>query len=370
MGYGGAVRHWLCLVVICFASSVASLAFAHQTGRSFCTVRTVAGGVDVTTETAFSHLAPAGGLVGQSLGDEQVNRARQKLIDELKRDVTARSTGGACTPSEPSFELSNRDGERAVSMKLGFSCPSGVVTLRNAWRFQGDPLAENVCAIDGSAWVFRPGLEEREVGTPPSFSRMLGNFVRLGTHHVFSGIDHVLFVIALLVAAARASRDEKLGKGLKSVAGVVTGFTLGHSVTLIAAGLDLVRLDSRITESVIALSIVVVGVENIVRKEVSWRALTATLFGLVHGFGFASVLAETELPPRGAVWALLSFNVGIELAQLSIVAVVFPLLALAARKSWYEKRVLVPISGIVALLATIWFVKRATGAEFLPWLGG
>lgn len=364
------MRRTVFLLALCFAWSIASVAFAHQTGRSFCTVRTVPGGVDVGIETAFSHLAPAAGLVGQSLNDDQVNAVRQKLIEKARADITAKSSGGTCTASEPSFELTNREGEPAVAMKLGFSCPSGLVTLRNAWRFDVDPLAENVCAIDGSAWVFRPGLEEREVGRPPSFSGMLGNFVRLGAHHVFTGLDHVLFVIALLVAAARASRDKTLGQGLKSVAGVVTGFTLGHSVTLIAAGLDIVRLDSRITESVIALSIVVVGVENILRKEVTWRAVTATLFGLVHGFGFASVLAETELPPRGAASALLSFNVGIELAQLSIVAVVFPVLARASRKQWYEKRVLIPISGIVALLATVWFVKRATGAELLPWLGG
>ncbi len=239
----------------------------------------------------------------------------------------------------------------------------------NAWRFNVDPLAENVCAIDGSAWVFRPGSEEREIGTPPSQASVLGTFVRLGMHHVFTGIDHVLFVIALLVAAARASRNHTLVQGLKAMATVVTGFTLGHSVTLIAAGLNLVRIDSRLTESVIALSIVVVGVENLIRKEVRWRGVTATLFGLVHGFGFASVLAETELPPRGTVWALLSFNVGIELAQLSIVIVAFPALALSARKDWYEKGLLKPISGIVALLAAIWFIKRATGAEFFPWLG-
>jgi hypothetical protein len=130
-----------------------------------------------------------------------------------------------------------------------------------------------------------------------------------------------------------------------------------------------VRLDSRLTESVIALSIVVVGVENIVRSEVRWRMLTATLFGLVHGFGFATVLAETELPRRGAVWALLAFNLGIELAQLLIVLVLFPPLALAARRSWFRSGVLIPVSATVALLASLWFVKRAGQLEFLPWLG-
>jgi hydrogenase/urease accessory protein HupE len=364
------VPAWFIALIVLAISLVATPVFAHQTGRSYCTVKTVPGGIDVGIETAFSHLAPAAGITGNAPSEAEVSARKNELLAKARADVSARTANGACSTGEPSFQLVERDGERATSLRLSFSCPSGAVTLRNAWRFDVDPQAENVCAIDGAAWVFRPGLEEKDVGAPPSFSSMLGNFVRLGTHHVFTGIDHVLFVIALLVAAARASRDESVMKGLKGMAAEVTGFTLRHSVTLIAAGLELVRLDSRITESVIALSIVVVGVENIVRKEVRWRALTATLFGLVHGFGFASVLSETELPPRGAVWALFSFNVGIELAQLIIVALVFPLLAFAARRGWYEKRLLVPVSGAVALLATVWFVKRATGSEFLPWIGG
>jgi len=97
--------------------------------------------------------------------------------------------------------------------------------------------------------------------------------------------------------------------------------------------------------------------------------ITASLFGLVHGFGFASVLAETELPRRGAVWALLAFNLGIELAQLSIVLLLFPPLALAAKKSWFRSGILIPISATVAVLASLWFVKRAGHVEFLPWLG-
>jgi hydrogenase/urease accessory protein HupE len=140
-------------------------------------------------------------------------------------------------------------------------------------------------------------------------------------------------------------------------------------VTLILAGLELVRLSPRFTESAIALSIVVVGVENVFSHQIRWRFWTASVFGLVHGFGFAAVLADTELPRRGAVWALLAFNVGIELAQLSIVVAIFPLLALSARKRWYRRAVLVPVSAAVAAIALVWFVKRAAAVEFLPWLG-
>jgi hypothetical protein len=182
-------------------------------------------------------------------------------------------------------------------------------------------------------------------------------------------VDHVLFVVALLLATARASREHTLARGLSAMATVITGFTLGHSATLIAAGLGLLRIEPRITESVIALSIVIVGTENVLRDEIKWRGLTATLFGLVHGFGFASALADTELPRRGALLALVSFNVGIELAQLGIVLALFPLLALAARRAWYERALLRPVSLGVALLAGVWLIKRAAQLQFWPWLG-
>jgi hypothetical protein len=179
----------------------------------------------------------------------------------------------------------------------------------------------------------------------------------------------VLFMIALLLAAALATDARTLKTGLWAVAGVVTGFTLGHSVTLTLAGLDVMRVSDRITESVIALSIVVVAVENIVSREIRWRFWTATVFGLVHGFGFAAALGQTELPRRAAVSALLAFNVGIEVAQLGIVAIAFPALGWAARHTWYRRLVLVPASTAIAAVALLWLVKRAAKLDFLPWLG-
>jgi hydrogenase/urease accessory protein HupE len=355
---------WLAFVASMGFLFVALPARAHQVGRSYCSVSTVPGGIDVTVETGAEHL----GLKPEP-SDADLLAARGELLDELAREVTATTPSGACTAKPGEFELVTREGVRAVALGLHFSCPSGPVTLRNAWRLSADPTSEVVCAIDGRAWAFRQGLEERDVGTPPTLLQVLGSFVKLGMVHVFSGIDHVLFVIALLVAAARASREKTLARGLRGMAAVVTGFTIGHSLTLVAAGLNLIRVEPRVTESVIALSIVVVGAENYFRREIRWRALTAMVFGLVHGFGFASVLAETELPRRGAVAALLAFNVGIECAQLTIVGVAFPLLALAARRAWYERALYKPVSAAVAMIAAIWFVKRAAGVNFWPWLG-
>ncbi|MCC6898542.1 MAG: HupE/UreJ family protein [Polyangiaceae bacterium] len=359
-----------CAVAIALAvMALATPAQAHQLGRSYCTVTTGPGGVDVTVETSFAHLQPVLAPLPTAT-DAEVGAAREPLAQALRRAVSARSTGGACTASAGSLELVTTEGQRAARLPLHFTCPAGKVTVRNVWRLDLDPRSESVCAIDGAAWVFRAGSEEREVGSPPTLGQVLTGFATLGVHHVLSGIDHLLFVVALLLAAARASRQHTLRRGLREVALIVTGFTLGHSVTLIAAGLGWVQIEPRVTESIIALSIVAVAVENVARREIRWRALTALAFGLVHGFGFASVLADTSLPPRGTVWALLSFNLGIELGQLAVVALLFVPLALSARRAWYERRLLWPASSMIAVLALVWLVKRSLALDFAPWLGG
>lgn len=356
----------LCLIALVGAATPAR---AHALARSYCTVRTVVGGLDVTIETAAHLLRQPLGLGERTPSDAELIAARERLVQQLIDRVQPRTAAGPCRASAETPELVMRDGERAVRTELHFQCPAGPVTLRNTWRLDVDPGSETVCAVDGSAWVFRLGIDELEVGSPPTLGETLKSFVGLGAVHVFGGIDHMLFVVALLLAAALGAGESGIRAGLIAVAGVVTGFTLGHSITLILAGLDVVRVDARITESVIALSIVVVAVENIAAREIRWRFWTASVFGLVHGFGFAYVLAETELPRRGTTLALVAFNVGIELAQLAIVVVLYPALAWSARKSWYRRAVLIPLSAAIATLSAIWFVKRAFDIEFMPWLG-
>ncbi len=355
----------LALALVCCAGGAA----AHALPRSYCTVASAPGGIDVSVETAGHLLAAPLGLSSRRPDEATLRKAAPRFVQQVEDHVQARTPAGPCHAKADPAELIHDQGEPALKVMLHFGCPRGPVTLRNTWRFNVDTSSETVCAINGSAWVFRPGLPEHVVGTPPTLGQVLEDFVVLGMKHVETGIDHILFVIGLLLAAALATRKQSLGSATRAVAGVVTGFTLGHSITLIAAGLGLVRLPSRFTESAIALSIVVVGVENIVRREIRGRFLTAALFGLVHGFGFASVLADIQLPSRGTVLALVSFNVGIELAQLIVVVVAFPALALASRRPWYRRRVLIPLSAAVALIALVWFFKRAFALDFLPWLG-
>jgi hypothetical protein len=355
---------WLAMSVILLWAAPAA---GHEQGRSYCTVSSVPGGADMVLETPLEHIGPLLGRGSAPVSAADVRGSRLQLRSIVGERVTARTPTGPCQTTVGEPEVVLRDAGPRLVVPLEIFCADGPITISNGWRLDLDPGSEIVCAIDGSAWVFRRGAEQREIGTPATLTCVMYSFVLSGMNHVIGGIDHVFFLVALLVAAAIAATTT--WSGLTALAGVVTGFTLGHSVTLLAAGLGLVELDPRFTESVIALSIVYVGVENVVRPAIRWRTLTASLFGLVHGFGFAAVLAATALPRRGAVWALLSFNFGIELAQLGIVLLLFPALALAARRPWYRRAVLVPVSLAVAALASVLFLKRATGAEFMPWLG-
>ena len=180
-------------------------------------------------------------------------------------------------------------------------------------------------------------------------------FIAAGIHHIYIGPDHILFIVGLLLLGG------SIGRLLK----IVTGFTIAHSITLALATFGIVQPSSRVVEPLIALSIVFVAVENwrelrsrtgVPRDR---RALLAFLFGFVHGFGFASVLRDFGLPQGAMAVALVSFNLGVEIGQASIVLVTAPLLA-ALRKASAPagRRVALAGSAFVGLAGAFWFVQR------------
>lgn len=180
----------------------------------------------------------------------------------------------------------------------------------------------------------------------PGWAVTAWNYLVIGVQHIWFGIDHLLFILALVLAKLRPWDYVK----------VLTAFTVGHSLTIALAALDIVRLPSSFVEPFIALSIAYVAVENIFRKQVNRRWLIALLFGLIHGFGFAQVLQES--PVDSIVLALISFNVGVEIGQLSVLAVVIPLLLWLRRfKKVYTYSNAV-ISGGIMLFGLFWFVIR------------
>jgi hydrogenase/urease accessory protein HupE len=176
-------------------------------------------------------------------------------------------------------------------------------------------------------------------------------FTRSGIHHIAIGPDHILFIIGLLL----------LGGSVPRLLGIVTAFTVGHSITLALATLRIVEISPRLIEPAIALSIVYVGADNILTgtKGRDVRAWVALLFGLVHGFGFASVLRETGLPNRALGVSLFSFNLGVEIGQAIIVIVVATALSLVRQQSATLARRIALVGSVGVMIAgAFWFIER------------
>ena len=184
---------------------------------------------------------------------------------------------------------------------------------------------------------------------------VLATFVPAGIHHIAIGPDHILFVVGLLL----------LGGSLRRLGLIVTAFTVGHSVTLSLAALGIVTLPASLVEPAIALSVVLVGVDNLLAgredpaRRRDLRPILAGVFGLVHGFGFAAVLREFGLPQAALGWSLFGFNLGVELGQLALVVPLgLALAALRRQRPVAAGRIAMVGSVVVALAGAWWFVQR------------
>jgi hypothetical protein len=178
-------------------------------------------------------------------------------------------------------------------------------------------------------------------------------FFRLGVEHILTGYDHILFLFALMLRGGR----------LASLLGIVTAFTIAHSLTLALAVLGVVVVPAQIVEPLIAASIAYVALENIfLRRAPSRRWLVSFIFGLVHGFGFAGALLELGLPVSGIVGSLLFFNLGVEAGQAMIVAALFPALVWLCRHAW-ERRAVAAMSAVVFIAAMGLVIQRVLFPE-------
>ena len=245
------------------------------------------------------------------------------------------------------------------AVRLAFRAPtngSGALQI-DARLFPYDPKHQTfVNVYEGGKlrqqWILSRADTRRTyyLGTTAGTLEVLRTFITAGAHHILIGPDHLLFLLALLL----------LGGSWPTLVRIVTAFTLGHSITLTLATLDVVSPPSSLVEPLIALTIVVVGVDNLLRGNGrDLRAWAALMFGLVHGFGFAAVLREFGLPREALGWSLFSFNVGVEIGQLAVVLVVASLLDLVRRRSaTIGYRVAVAGSIVVIVAGSFWFVER------------
>ena len=205
--------------------------------------------------------------------------------------------------------------------------------------------------------VFSAEKPEQSFGAAdqPSLAAQVYEFIVLGVEHILIGYDHVMFLLALIAVGGR----------LMNLIKIVTAFTVAHSITLCLAALEWVSLPGKWIEAGIALSIAYVAVENFWIQRTDRRWMLTFAFGLVHGFGFANVLRDLGLPTRGLVASLFSFNIGVEIGQVAIVAVAYPLIAWLNRQS-FQRPVLLAVSALIGLFGLGWFVERVFDLEYMP----
>ncbi|NOT34605.1 MAG: HupE/UreJ family protein [Candidatus Eisenbacteria bacterium] len=356
------------LTLIVFSASTAA---AHEAPYSYLDLERSSAGVSGRYTAHVFDLAHELGISPpDSLLEPGVaQRLRDSLVVRLAPRFSLETNGAT---HEFTFGAVRVDADRSgLAFEVGapIASTAGAATLR-ALPFPYDPEHELFVTVRaGEAVVLQDILTARRSHAElyatgaRGILAVLRTFVPAGIHHIFIGPDHILFVIALLLP----------GGGLRRLFGIVTAFTLAHSVTLALATFGIVNPPGAIVEPAIALSIVAVGLSNLWR---GWRRdprledssanagrdprhLTAFAFGLIHGFGFASVLRDFGLPAQALGTSLLGFNLGVEVGQACIVSVAAPLLMLARRANPRAARVILIVGSIGVTLAGIgWLIER------------
>ena len=246
----------------------------------------------------------------------------------------------------PALPSITREGDVIVMTGVA---PTGANTfaLKNGWSFATYSLTVNGV----TDWVEGGEMSKAYSLAAPAKADVVRQYLWLGfTHIVPLGLDHVLFVLGLYLLSGK----------WRSVLWQVSAFTVAHTITLALSISGVIAVRAEIVEPLIAVSIAYVAVENILHKELkAWRIALVFGFGLLHGMGFAGVLQELGLPRGEFVTALLSFNVGVEFGQLSVVAAAFALVGWRwSEREWYRARIVVPASVAIACVAFYWTAER------------
>jgi hydrogenase/urease accessory protein HupE len=345
------------LMALCVLT-IASIASAHPVPFSYLDVQIEKSSVDVSLVAHIFDVAhdlqvtPAERLLEPSLVAEREAAIRAMLAPRLELSADGRPLSPEWGTTEV---LRDRQSIR-VHLRYATTSPAGSVAV-NTVMFPYDPMHQTfVNMYEGDTLASQMILDAKHphleyfAGSRQGVAAVVRKFVPAGIHHILIGPDHLLFLVGLLL----------LGGTIRQLLLVVTSFTVAHSITLSLAALNLVTPPARLIEPAIALSIVYVGADNILAKggrDVrGWIAFT---FGFIHGFGFANVLREMDLPSRALGWSLFSFNVGVEIGQLLVVVLVASALAaLKSRSEWAGRHLAFAGSLVVIVAGAFWFVQR------------
>ncbi len=381
-------RHWLGRWAAVVWLTLPSLALAHASSNSYLHFGLQDGAPTLRVDVPLRDVDLWLELDADRSGDvtwAEVSARQTELLAWVQQGLQVDAGPVACSLT-PSDLLAAEHAEGFhLSTEWRVACPTppqqadAPWTLRYGLLFERDNLHRGLLRVDTPdadsaprSAILSPERPTAELTTltSPSAWATLAHYVVEGVWHIWIGFDHILFLLSLLVLAplvplrARVSQwvaVERFKTALWEVLAVVTAFTVAHSITLSLAVLQWVELPARVVEPIIALSVVLAALNNLwgwggVRR---WRL--AFGFGLIHGFGFASVLVDLGLPAQALALALGGFNLGVELGQLAIVAVFLPLAWWLRHTAFYRWGVVVGGSVAMALVASVWLVQRVWG---------
>ncbi len=314
-----------------------------------------------------------------SAGVPEVMKASEAASRYVLGRLRVATAGGPCKASALPVRRDPTGDEPRILLPLRFNCGTrrGILELYYELFFDLDPLHTGFARVSigdspSATHLFRLGGAPLSLSGAPDLWKQTLQYLALGIEHIFLGYDHLAFLAALILGTTlvrrsrrgvadpalpeAATRRQALGETVR----LITAFTVAHSITLAAAGLAVTNIPIDWVEPAIALSVAYVGFENLVPRIARRRWLLTFGFGLVHGFGFASVLHDTGLPRTGLLRSLLAFNLGVELGQLAIVSAVLPFIIWAATRNpgRFERWGLGVVSAGIGIAGIVWFVLR------------
>ena len=369
----------LCLWVI--LSCCAPDAQAHKPSDSYLTLQVADKKIEGQWDIALRDLDVAIGLDRDGNGEITWDEIRAKHADIAAYALSrlSLSSSGVSCPTIATQHLidDHTDGAYAV-LKFSAECaaPIDVLDVQYKLLFDVDPQHKGLLKLESqgqtSTAIFSPDNATQQLQLVKTGKvRQFVDYVRHGVWHIWIGFDHILFLLSLLLPAVLmiSGRQWQPAENFKSsfvdVLKIVTAFTLAHSLTLTLASLQIISLPSRWVESAIAASVVIAALNNVLPLFQGRRWVAALLFGLVHGFGFASVLSDLGLPQSSLLLALVGFNVGVEIGQLAIVGIFLPSAYLLRRTRFYRHVVFNAGSIMIVLIASVWLAERAFDIKLL-----
>ncbi len=331
---------------------------AHPAPFSYVDLQVTRDGIDAAVVMHAFDIAHDLGLSSEDrvFDADFVRNNGAKLTAMVVSRFSLTVNGTEITPTP--VDVSVVPDRRGARVRLHYAAANPAVLQIRCALFPYDPSHQTFLNIYEGGQLTRQMILDagqtsvtHYMGTTQGTLAVIKKFVLAGIEHIAIGPDHILFLVGLLL----------LGGSVIQLLKIVTSFTVAHSITLSLAALNVVSPSTRLVEPAIALSIIYVGVDNLLVRPGSrdtrvWIALT---FGLIHGFGFASVLREMDLPRRALGWSLFSFNLGVEIGQVCIVLLVASALAwIAARSTTLRTRIAYAGSVVVAAAGFVWFVQR------------